>query len=216
MHTVIISAGILPGSHLICPSGADERNSSCSVAEQNNERIGKKEHRPPLCTLPVKHAQMDSSLPRSLHFNPSVFLLLPGGTQQRLTRAHQSISLFSCIPLLFAFPTQRRGISISGNELRNSETGFQQNLKGRQLPTSMSGQKAINTRNKRGEIESADPPLQTPEDPAKTQGRSREVIRAGIYDAFSCVAPPLSPLQPLISQNACKEGTVAAALAAAF
>lgn len=79
----------------------------------------------------------------------------------------------------------------------------------------MSGQKAINRRNKRGGIETADPPLQTPEDPAKTRGRSGEVIRAGIYDGFSRAVPPLSPLQHLISQNACKDGTVTAVPAVA-
>lgn len=80
----------------------------------------------------------------------------------------------------------------------------------------MSGQKTNNRRNKRGGIENADPPVQTPEDPAKPQERRGEVIKVGIYDGFSRVAPPLPPLQHLISQNACKDGTVAAAPAAAI
>lgn len=97
-------------------------------------------------------------------------------------RSPGNFSFFLSHPLLFAFPSEGGGISISGNELRNSESGLQQKLIGRRRPMSMSGQKAINTRNKRGGIESADPPLQTPEDPAKTPGRSGKVIRAGIYD----------------------------------
>lgn len=97
-------------------------------------------------------------------------------------RSPGNFSFFSHIRSCLLFPREGGGISISGNELRNSESGLQQNLKGRRRPMSMSGQKAINTRNKRGGIESADPPLQTPEDPAKTPGRSGEVIRAGIYD----------------------------------
>lgn len=119
---------------------------------------------------------------------------------------------FSRVPLLFAFPSEHGGIDFH----HILKTGFQQHLKERRLPISMSGQKANNTRNKRGGIETADPPLQTPEDPAKARGRSGEVFRAGIYDGFSCAAPPLSPLLHLISQNACKDRTVAAAPAAAI